>query len=159
MGVVTPQTDTATASFAGNYAFGAQDHYTGDPGWEFDFVGQGSVGSGVLTGAGLVNDPFCFFTSSPGIYSAVPFSGSATPDPVNVGRYTIPLTFTAAGSSVIFQVVIYQASGEQLFWMDEDYDATYANNEVGADVFSGSLQQQGALSGLPEARRPGANLR
>jgi hypothetical protein len=40
-GVLVPQTDTATTSFAGNYAFGAQDSF--GIGEEFDFVGQGSV--------------------------------------------------------------------------------------------------------------------
>jgi hypothetical protein len=153
-GAITPQTDTATASFTGNYAFGAQDYYTGNPGWEFDFVGQGSVASGSLNGNGLVSDPFCFFVSSPDIYSAVPFSGTATADPVNHGRYTIPLTVTAAGASVPFQVVIYQASGGQLFWVDEDTTVTYPNDQIGTDVFSGSLQQQGPLTPLPAARRP-----
>ena len=82
----------------------------------------------------------------------VPFSGTAVPDSGNAGRYTIPLTVTAGGSSQTFQAVIYQASGEQLFWLDEDYFSTYTNDQDGSDVFSGSLQQQGSLSGLPAAR-------
>jgi hypothetical protein len=153
-GVVAPQTDASTASFAGNYAFGAQDYYTGNPGWEFDFVGNGSVASGSLTGVGLVNDPFSFFISlTYGLYSAVPFSGTLTPDPLNAGRYTIPLNVTAAGASVPFQVVIYQASGGQLFWIDEDTTVTYPNDQIGTSLFSGSLQQQGSLTGLPAAGR------
>ena len=33
-GVAIPQTDTGTASFGGNYAFGAQDlYFIGNPGW------------------------------------------------------------------------------------------------------------------------------
>jgi len=152
-GVVTPQTDTATSSFAGNYAFGAQDYYTGNPGWEFDFVGQGSISGGNLTGTGLVSDPFCFFIFSPGIYSDLPFSGTVTPDPFNPGRYTLTLNVTAAGSLVPFQVVIYQASGGQLFWVDEDTTVTYPNDQIGTDLFSGSLQQVGSLTALPAARR------
>jgi hypothetical protein len=155
-GFVIPQTDTATASFAGNYAFGAQDFYTGNPGWEFDFVGQGSVASGVLTGTGLVNDPFCFFVFSPGIYTGVPFSGTATPDPANAGRYTMPLTITAAGSSFSLQVVIYQASGAELFWVEEDSNDVFPNDQVSTPMFSGFLQQQGSLSGLPAVRRHAA---
>jgi hypothetical protein len=155
-GVITPQTDPARTSFAGNYAFGAQDYYTGNPGWEFDFVGQGSVASAVLNGTGLVNDPFCFFSDNFGYYSGVSFSGTAAPDPINAGRYTIPLTVSAAGSLVTFQVVIYQATGGQLFWVDEDTDATYAYDQVTADVFSGSLQQQVLLTGPPAAKKAAA---
>jgi len=156
IGVLTPQTDPATASFAGNYAFGAQDYYVGNPGSEFDFVGQGSVSSGNLNGVGLVNDPFCFFVwMTQGIYSEVPFSGTLTPDPLNVGRYTIPLNVTAGGSTVAFQVVIYQASGGQLFWLDEDTSDVYPNDQISADQFSGSLQQQGTLAGPPAAIGPG----
>jgi len=156
-GIVTPQTDTATASFAGNYAFGAQDFYfIGNPGWEFDFVGQGSVAGGVLTGTGLVNDPFLFFTDIPATFGAVPFSGTATPDPMNAGRYTIPLTITAGGSSPSFQAAIYQASGGQLFWVEDDAWVTSPStqsNMVFMSVFSGALQQQGSLTDLPAARK------
>ncbi len=154
-GVVTPQTDTATASFTGNYGFGAQDYYTGNPGWEFDFVGQGSIANGTLNGTGPVSDPFAFFVAyTASDYSAVPFSGTATPDPLNAGRYTISLNVTAGGASVPFQVVIYQASGGQLFWMDEDTSITYPNDQIGSDVFNGSIQQQGSLTSIPAARRP-----
>ena len=149
-GVLTPQTDTSPDSFAGNYVFGAQDYNTLSSvifGWEFDFVGQGSVTSGVLSGTGLVSDPFAFFSASPAKYSGVPFAGTATPDGANAGRYTIPLNITAvAGSPVDFQVVIYQASGGQLFWMDED----------NFSLFLGPLEQQGSLAGLHAARRSGA---
>src|SRR5579872_1210660 len=158
-GLVTPQTETATASFAGTYGFGAQDYYTGNPGWEFDFVGQGSVTNGTLNGTGLVSDPFAFFVAyTASDYSAVPFSGAATPDPLNAGRYTITLNVTAGGASVPFQVVIYQASGGELFWIDEDTSVTYPNNQIGTSLFSGSLQQQGSLSSLPGARIARGNM-
>lgn len=121
-GVLVPQTDPSAASFIGSYAFAAQDfNDQGALGWEFDCVGQGSVANGVLTGTGLVNDSFAFFSSVPTLYSSVPFAGTATPDLANPGRYTMmPLDITAvSGSPVSFSVVIYQASGETLFWMDE----------------------------------------
>jgi hypothetical protein len=154
-GFLTPQTDTATASFSGNYAFGAQDYYTGNPGWEFDLVGQGSVTDGDLSGMGLVSDPFAFFVAyTAGEYSAVPFSGTTTPDPLNAGRYTIPLNATAGGSPVSFQVVIYQASGGQLFWLDENTTVSNPNDQIGNSLFSGSLQLQGSLASLPAERRP-----
>jgi hypothetical protein len=143
-GVLTPQTDTSPASFAGNYAFGSQALI---PGVEFDFVGQGSVAGGALSGTGLVSDPFAFFGASPANYSGVTFAGTASPDGTNAGRYTIPLAISVvSGSPFDFSVVIYQASGGQLFWLDED----------GSDVFFGPLEQQGSLTGLPAARKAGA---
>jgi hypothetical protein len=152
-GVLIPQTDTATAHFTGNYAFGAQDYNSLNPsnhGWEFDFVGQGSVTGGVLTGTGLVSDPFDAFSATPTDFVGVLFSGTAADIP-NVGRYTMftpnPFVITAvADSPVDFQVVIYQANGGQLFWLDED----------STGVFLGSLQQQGSLTGLPAAKRAAA---
>jgi hypothetical protein len=143
IGVLVPQTDTSTASFAGNYAFGAQD--INDFCCEFDFVGQGSVTGGVLSGTGLVSDPFLTLGANPTNPGAM-FSGTPLPDPSNVGRYTMfssPLEITISGTATDFNVVIYQASGGQLFWLDED----------SFSVFLGSLQQQGSLSGLPAARK------
>jgi len=155
-GVVVPQTDTSTASFAGSYAFGVQDY--NNPrlaalGWEFDFVGQGQVNSGVLTGAtGLLSDPFVIFnaTRQDGTDTAT-FSGTASPDPVNAGRYTLKLGITVAADPVNFTTVIYQADGGQLIWLDE---------EVHDDsVFLGSLEQQGSLTALPAAREPAARAK
>jgi hypothetical protein len=151
-GVLLPQTDTTTSDFAGGYAFGAQDFNDlspasggvwGTAGWEFDFVGQGSVNAGLaLSGTGLLSDPFGDITASPGEYTGVIFSGSAAADTANTGRYTIPLAMTPGGvPPTDFNVVIYQASGGQLLWLDGDVSSLYL----------GSLQQQGSLTGLPQA--------
>jgi hypothetical protein len=155
-GVLIPQTDTSPASFAGPYAFGAQAF--NNPrlptlGWEFDFIGQGSVESRALSNAtGLVSDPFAIFnpTGSDGTDTAN-FSGTATPDPVNAGRYTMNLGIAVAADPVNFTTVIYQAAGGQLFWLDEE--------ENDDNVFLGSLQQQGSLTALPAAQKRAANAR
>jgi hypothetical protein len=141
-GLLLPQTDTNTASFAGDYAFGAQDYNylsEGD-GWEFDFAGQGSVTSLALKGFGLISDPWLAVGDNP-TDSAAKFSGTATPDGSNPGRYTIPFVIGQTGFASDFQVVTYQASGGQLLWLDEDLYS----------VFLGSLQQQGSLTALPTA--------
>jgi hypothetical protein len=142
-GALVPQTDTSTASFAGNYAFGAQDFSSPLPtGWEFDFVGQGTVAGGVLSGTGVVSDPFGFF-GGPTTDSGVIFTGTAAPDVANVGRYTMatnPLAITISGGTPVdFPMVIYQASGGQLLWMAED-----ALNQS-----LGSLQQQSTTTPFP----------
>jgi hypothetical protein len=147
-GLLIPQTDTSTASFAGNYAFGAQDFFDGKF-WEFDFVGQGSVTTGTLAGTGLVSDPGGFF-ARPGTHTGVTFSGIATPDAINVGRYTIPLAITLLGGNPDdLAVVIYQASGGQLLLMDE--------NENGMSL--GSLQQQGSLTAMPASKGAEAKVK
>jgi hypothetical protein len=146
-GVLIPQTDPATASFAGNYAFAAQD-YNGlsETGVEFDFAGQGSVTSLALNGTGLVSDPFLALDGTP-TYSAVPFTGTAVADTDNPGRYTIPLAIAPSGGSTLdLSVVIYQANGGQLLWLDEDEES----------LFLGSLEQQGSLTGMPAAKRAAA---
>lgn len=148
-GVLTPQTDTSTGSFAGSYAFGAQAYNTPrgqQLGWEFDLVGQGTVSSLALSQAtGLVSDPFFIFNATPpdGTDTAT-FSGTAAPDPDNAGRYTMNLDMTLSGDPT-YTTVIYQASGGQLFWLDEDKN--------GESVFLGPLQQQGSLTGLPAAQQ------
>ncbi|MGC2398324.1 MAG: hypothetical protein WA510_01010 [Acidobacteriaceae bacterium] len=147
-GILIPQIDTSTADFTGNYAFGAQD--INEFCCEFDFVGLGSVTGGVLAGTGLVSDPFLTLTGGAPTNTGATFSGTATPDTSNVGRYTMltantdPLNITIAGTANPFDVVIYQGSGGQLLWLNED-----ASSE-----FLGSLQQQGSLAGLPAARKP-----
>jgi hypothetical protein len=152
-GVLIPQTDTSTASFAGNYTFGVQAY--NDPrsltlGWEFDFVGQGSISSGTFSNAkGLLSDPFFIFNATqPDGTDIARFTGTAVPDPVSAGRYTMTLDVTAAADPLDFTTVIYQASGGQLIWIDENAD--------GASVFLGPLQQQGSLASLPAVRKTSA---
>jgi len=147
-GVALPQTDTSTASFAGNYALGIQA-YDGlvAAGYEFDSVGQGSVTSGVLAGTGLVSDPWLAFAAKKAD-SGVAISGTATPDAANAGRYTIPLTVTVGTTPSNFNGIIYQASGGQLLWMNLD---SLSN-------FLGPLEQQGSLSGLPVPGKPAAAI-
>jgi len=150
-GVLVPQTDTSSGSFTGNYAFGAQDF--NDFCCEFDFVGQGAVQGSGLQGTGLLSDPFLTLGAS-ATNSGVTFAGTPLPDTSNVGRYTMsstnpqpnPFEITINGTTQDFEVVIYQASGGQLFWLDED----------AVSVFLGSLQQQGSLTGLPPARKGAA---
>ena len=152
-GVLTPQTDTAAASFAGLYALGAQAYNDLNPlslGREFDFVGQGVVNNNlVLTkGTGLVSDPFFAFDATPssGTDTDVKLQGAIMPDVA--GRYTFQLDVTIPGGTPdYFQTVLYQATGGLLFWLDED-----AN---GRSVFLGSFQQQGSLAGLPAVQRAG----
>jgi hypothetical protein len=142
-GMLIPQTDNTAASFAGNYAFGAQAINISC--CELDFVGQGSITGGALTGTGLVSDPFATLGGSP-TNTGVMFSGTPLPDTNSVGRYTLlsgnavpnPLNVTIGGVVTGFDVVIYQASGGQLIWINED----------AGSVFLGSLQQQGSLTGL-----------
>jgi hypothetical protein len=151
-GVIVPQTDTSPTSFAGNYAFGAQDYNGSIGGWEFDFVGQGSVAGSPpkLTGTGLVNDDLEFFTTIAATYSGVPFSGTTTLDGANPGRYTMnPLVVTVASFDTDFDTVIYQASGNQLFWLEKD--------DFG--LFLGTMEKQGSLTGLPAVRRPVMNTK
>lgn len=155
-GVLIPQTDTSTASFAGSYSLGAQaynDSRGPDLGGEFDFIGQGSINSGALSGAtGLLSDPFFIFNATqPDGTDTAKFVGTATPDPLNAGRYTMKLGVTVAADPVNFTTVIYQAGGGQLFWLDAD--------ENGESVFLGSFQQQGSLTGLPAAKKTRAKTK
>ncbi len=155
-GVVTPQTDTSSASFAGSYAFGAQAYNNSRseqlPGWEFDLVGQGSVNSLALSQAnGLVSDPFYIFNATTDGTDTATFSGTAAPDHLNPGRYTVTLGMALTGDDPAYGTVIYQAAGGQLFWLDMDED--------GASVFLGPLEQQGSLAGLPATRKGGARTK
>jgi len=146
-GILIP-TDTS-APFAGTYTFGARGiNY---PIYEFDFVGVGPVTGGTLNGTGILDDIFLAFGFNP-TDTGVTFSGTPQADPSNPGRYTMlstntgpnPLTI-AIGGTVLpgpYDVVMYQGSGGQLFWIDEDFG--YG--------FLGMLEQQGSLIGLPAAR-------
>jgi hypothetical protein len=158
-GVLIPQTDTTTAAFTGNYAVAAQDFNNFNskcPLCEFDMVGQGSVTAGVLSLTGLVSDPFATLSTAK-TSSADTFSSSPFADALNSGRrYSMvstntppnPLAATVNGVSLNFDVAVYQASGEQLFWINVINLSSITNT-----VFLGPVEQQGSLTGLPAARR------
>jgi hypothetical protein len=151
-GVIVPQADPATTSFAGNYAAGWQNFNTNFCAAEFDMIAQGTMTpGGTLSLTGLVSDPSlsCVaFTDA--VSSGNTFVGTPLPDPNWPGRYTttaradefVSVIDGAAGPS--FQTVIYQASGGQLFWLG--YDLA---DGAGGYVSLGPIEQQGDLSGIP----------
>lgn len=146
IGVLVPQTDSATASFAGNYAFGGQDFFSASGGGagEFDFVGQGAVTSGALSGTGDLNDPFGGFSTTSAADTGVSFSGTAIADGVNPGRYIMnPMAIQLSGGTPNdFIVVVYQANGGQLFWVNEDTSS----------LWLGPLEQQPANASFPAVK-------
>lgn len=152
-GFVTPQTDTSTASFTGNYVAGWQYFdLTGAYCCEVDTAAVGTVSTGTLNLLGLISDPFQTLTSNtttPGdTFIGTPLSDTnhsgrstmlstnATPNPLTVTVTIVPKTFN-------YDVVVYQASGKQLFWLDVD----------STDVFSGPIEQQGSLTGIPAVKK------
>jgi hypothetical protein len=64
-------------------------------------------------------------------------STNPTPNPFNI---------KINGIATPFDVVVYQAAGGQLLWLDED----------AISVFLGSLQQQGSLTGILGTTTPAA---
>ena len=137
-GQLVPQTDVTVADFSGYYAFGAQGATDADGSFEFDFVGAANVTEpgGSFVGTGDLSDPFGALTGIGPTYTGVAFTDAAVPDGAHPGRYTInPLTlsnddFTADISLV---VTAYQASGDQLFWIEVDPDSYFGGSlEAGA---------------------------
>jgi hypothetical protein len=158
-GVLIPQTDTTTAHFTSNYAVAAQGFTTFNSKCnlcEFDMVGQGSLNAGALSLTGVVSDPFVTLSAAK-TSSADTFSSTPLADAINPGRYSMvstnttpnPLAATVNGVSLNFDVAVYQASGEQLFWIN-----VINFNATNSSVFLGPVEQQGSLAGLPAARRP-----
>ncbi len=153
-GVIVPQTDaaTATADFSGNYAAGWQNFNNNGCGCEFDMVTQGTmVTNGSLSLTGLVSDPFFSMGTPDGTSSGDTFVGTPLADSKNPGRYTMLAgsdslaTFIDGSPGPNFDMVIYQASGAQLFWLDYDNSLT--------TVSLGLLEQQGSLAGQSAARK------
>jgi len=135
-GVITPQ--TATSSSSGNYAFGAQGvvspdtSQTPDTPVEFDFLGQGTISKGTLSGSGDL-DNFSSLYAGNNTLTGVAFAGTATADGENPGRYTMPLSMTPAGDAATdFSIAIYVAGAGQLFMIDDDT----------TDYFLGPVEQQ-----------------
>jgi hypothetical protein len=148
-GIMVPQTDTTTANFTGSYAYGAQEYFCDF--CEFDVAGQATMTAGTFNGSGLISAPdgFVFEEDGTAIESTATLTGNPLPDSneSTTGRYTLmtenetenPLILTVAQDPIDFDVVIYQASGGQLFWLNED---DYS-------IFLGPIQQQGSLTSLP----------
>ncbi len=159
-GLIIPQTDaaTATADFAGNYAVGWQNFDNEGCGCEFDMMAEGTMtANGSLSLTGLVSDPFFSLGTPDATSSADTFAGTPLADTKNPGRYTM-LSGKDSLATVIdgatgpkFDMVIYQASGGQLFWLDYDSSET--------TVSLGPLEQQGSLTGLPAARKRVAQIK
>jgi hypothetical protein len=150
-GLMLPQTDNTTTDFTGSYAFGLQDdNFSLSTGilFEFDLVGEGAMTSGTLKGTALISDPGLTLGGNATI-AGVKVQGVPLPDPSNAGRYTMlstnspqnPLQLTVSGTVKDFDVVMYQANGGQLIWVDEDP----------SDVFLGTLQQFGSFTTLPKS--------
>jgi hypothetical protein len=144
MGIVVPQGTIASdgSDLNHSYGFGAQAYTQGsgswptnNPGWEVDFVGQGTFASLVFTtGTGgsptpaEISDPFAYFvTGTPDQYTAVPIAGTAAA-PDAAGRYAFPSATPFAvgpvggadGPTVDFTVVMYEAGPGLVFSIDED---------------------------------------
>jgi hypothetical protein len=140
-GVLVPQTDNSTASFAGNYALGFQDFInTVTSSGELDFVGNATATATaptLLTGNGTVSDPFDLLGGASFSLSAS-FTSPIVPDAANLGRYTISpfsVTVDSVTTPIPYLGIVYQASGGQLFLMEDG-----ADNQ--SSVFNGQIQQQ-----------------
>jgi hypothetical protein len=154
VGVLVPQTSTMNSDFTGNYVVGLQDLFpsAADPlpfnSGEVDFVGNAAATTS-LTGSGTISDPFGDLGLNPS--ATVSFAAPITPDPVNtgIGRYTIsPFTVSNGAATPVtipYDANVYQASGGQLFWIEDGADGL-------TSVFGGQLQQQGTL-GVAAAKK------
>ena len=142
-GIVVPQGTIASdgSDLNHSYGFGAQAYVgngswpTGNVGWEFDLVGQGTFASlAFKTGTGGpptpvdISDPFASFaTGTPGEYTSVPITGTAA-GPDAAGRYTFRSATPFAvgpvggddGPTKDFTVVMYEAGPGLVFSIDED---------------------------------------
>jgi len=142
-GQLVPQTDVVVDDFSGYYAFGAQGGTNADGLFEFDFVGAATVTQpgGAFLGTGELSDPFGALTGVGPTYTGVSFTDATVPDGAHPGRYTInPLTlsnddFTA---DISLTVTAYQASANQLYWIEVDPGS----------YFGGSLEAGAIPSGL-----------
>ena len=170
-GIITPQTDTAESSFAGNYAVGWQDINELDGAQnprEFDMLAQGSmVANGQLSVTGAFGDPFETLSnlgtlSTGDTCQTVPQVDSSN---LGSGRYSMleanhpgnplncELNFTTQ-VPVNFELIMYQASGDQLFW----YQRAIQPNRP-AQLFLGPLELQGSLNGIPSAWKGNGRLK
>jgi hypothetical protein len=151
-GVMVPQTDNSTASFAGNYGVGFQDLNIDG---EFDFVGNATASGANFSGTGTLSDPAGILGVAQ-VNTGTTFLSTIAPDLNNQGRYLLnPFSMTVddGGATIPYDgAIIYQASGQQLFWMENQSDGF--NELIGGSIFSGQIQQQ--TSPLVPAAKPAA---
>jgi hypothetical protein len=147
-GVLTPQTDTATGSFTGAYTAGFQgyNNFTACSLCEVDMVAQGSVTAGAISFTGLVSDPFLTLSGNP-TPSGNTFTSTPLADGTNMGRYSMlvptnPFAATVNGTLYNLNVVMYQASGTQLYWLEFDNNAVFVG-PLEAQVFNTAPQKGG----------------
>ena len=98
IGALIPQTDAALGDVSAFVTIGAQGdtNVTND---EFDFVGEGPFGGGVLTNAtGSLSDPFGALTGTAGEFNAT-FNATFTDDGTGVGRSTATLAVSATNGT------------------------------------------------------------
>jgi len=138
---------------------------------EFDMLAQGTLAAGGVFNpvTGDVSDPYLTVTpasATSGETTGNTFTGTPQPDPSNVGRYTMFSTnappnqlATVIGGAVgpPFDIVIYQASGGQLFWLGNDVTDPLTFG-LPLTVSLGPIEQA-TLTGLPAARKPAANAK
>jgi hypothetical protein len=155
-GVVIPQGTVASdgSDLDHSYGFGAQAYIdngsfpSANPGWEYDFVGQGTFSSLAFTTGSPstlvdLSDPFASFVpGKPGEYAAVRIAGTAAA-PDTAGRYTFhsatPFAVGpvgAAGPTVDFTVVLYEAGPGLVFSIEEDADSEWLGTFQGQNASS-----------------------
>lgn len=118
-------------------------------------MSQGSVTAGALSLTGLVSDPFSTLGTPDLTSTGDTFPGTPLADAGNPGRYSMLSTNVPAnslntaidGAVGTFDLIIYQVGGSQLFWMQWDR-STHTSS------FSGPIEQQGSLTGLPATKKP-----
>ena len=115
-------------------------------------LAQGTMApNGGLSLSGLVSDPSFSMGTPDATSSGNTFTGTPLPDAKHAGRYTM-ISGKKSLQTVIdgapgpdFDMVIYQASGAQLFWLDYDHLLT--------TVSLGPLEQQAGLSGTSATKK------
>ncbi len=150
-GSIVPQSDIVVADFSGTYAGGGSGNSVQFSADEFDFLTLATVTEpdGGFTGLVGVSDPFEVLTDSVILTTDASFTGTAVPDETANGRFDInPLGLSAPEFDTINMAVgVYQASGQQLFWVETDPD-TY---------FGGSLEQFPGTGGT-DAKKAKSNV-
>lgn len=138
-GALIPQSDTTLGHLSGPYAFGAQG-YTDTDGVgndEFDFVGEGTLSSGVFAATGVLSDPFGALTGDAVESANATFNATFTER--NSGRSVATLSVAASNNppdfaTVDLTVTLYQANAGQAFWVETD-----DGMEFGGSVQSNTL--------------------